>query len=137
MIRILDHTADVGFEAAAESPEGLFLEAMRGVLLLMFERPPQGGGCLRTVELEGPDLEVLLVRWLSELLYLVQEEGFVPADGSLRLDMEDCSLRARLRGSALDVEEQGWIGEIKSVTFHGLEIRQEGDTWSCRVIFDV
>jgi SHS2 domain-containing protein len=41
MIRMLDHTADVGFEVAeAPTLEHLFDEVYRALLMIMFEWPP-------------------------------------------------------------------------------------------------
>jgi hypothetical protein len=44
MIRMLDHTADVGFELEAPTLEALFDEARQALLMTLFEEPPKGGG---------------------------------------------------------------------------------------------
>ncbi len=139
MIRTLDHTADVGFELEAPSLEELFEEARRGLLLVMFERPPDRGGERETVRLSAPDLEMLLVRWINELAYLVQARGLVPtgSEPEIREDGGSFVLEAHLAGTELDPEVQGWQGEVKSATFHGLEVKRENGTWSARVILDV
>jgi SHS2 domain-containing protein len=137
VIRMLDHTADVGFEVEAPSVEGLLEEALGGLLQVMFEAPPQEGGAEeRTVELSAPDLETLLVRWLNELTFLVQGEGFVPVCAEVRVG-EGPSLRARLRGVPLDVARYGWQGEIKGATFHGLEVVRRDGALHAWVILDV
>jgi hypothetical protein len=43
MIRMLDHTADVGFELEAPTLEDLFDEARQALLMTMFEEPPKRG----------------------------------------------------------------------------------------------
>jgi SHS2 domain-containing protein len=87
MIRMLDHTADVGFEVA-EAPrlEDLFDEARQALLMTVFEEPPEGGEYEDSVRLSAPDLETLLVRWINELVFLVQGDGFVPAGADLRIE---------------------------------------------------
>ncbi len=137
MIRLLDHTADVGFEVEAPSVEGLFEEALRGLLLVMFDAPPRGDGEEeREVRLSASDLETLLVRWLNELIFLVQGEGFVPVSAEVRVG-EGHSLLARLHGVPLDVGKYGWQGEIKGTTFHGLEVVHRDGSLHARVILDV
>ena len=112
MIRMLDHTADVGFEVA-EAPrlEDLFDEARQALLMTVFEEPPEGGEYEDSVRLSAPDLETLLVRWINELVFLVQGDGFVPADADLRIKEageEGFSLEARLTGAPLNLEGYGW-----------------------------
>ena len=43
MIRMLDHTADVGFELEAPTLEALFDEARQALLMTLFEEPPKEG----------------------------------------------------------------------------------------------
>jgi SHS2 domain-containing protein len=140
MIRMFDHTADVGFELEAPTLEVLFEEALRALLMTIFERPPEKGESEHSVKLAAPDLETLLVRWINELVFLVQRDGFVPIHSGARIEVsrgEDFSLEASLTGAPLDLEGNGWPGEIKSATFHGLDVRQDGEDWRARVILDV
>jgi SHS2 domain-containing protein len=140
MIEMLDHTADVGFELEAPTLEELFDEARRALLMVVFERPPEEGRDGREIRLSAPDRETLLVRWLNELTYLIQDAGFVPCSAEIHMQETDgagLSLEARLAGAPLVLEEYGWQGEIKSATFHGLEIAPGGEGWRARVILDV
>ena len=140
MIEILDHTADLGFEVGASTLEELFDEARRALLMVVFERPPQKGDDGRQVRLSAPDHEMLLVRWLNELTYLIQDIGFVPTGAEIELqktERADLSLEASLAGAPLDLEEYGWRGEIKSATFHGLNVAHDDEGWHARVILDV
>ena len=140
MIRMLDHTADVRFEIGAPTLEALFDEARRALLITMFERPPERGAEERPVRLSATDLEILLVRWVNELIYLIQSAGFVPVRTEIRIreaDMGGFFLDGLLAGAALDLEGYRWQGEIKSATFHGLAVVPEGGGWQARVILDV
>jgi SHS2 domain-containing protein len=138
---MLDHTADVGFEVEAPTLEALFDEARAALLMTVFESPPEEGENEEVVRLSGIDLEVLLVRWINELVYLIQGEGFVP----VRVNMEvreteeegGYALQAHLAGTPLNTEGHGWQGEIKSATFHGLAVERGGEGWGARVILDV
>ncbi len=140
MIRMLDHTADVGFEIEAPTLETLFDEARRALVMTVFEQPPERGEDEDSVRLSAPNLETLLVRWINELVFIIQGDGFVPvrADIEIREAGEGSfSLEARLAGAPLDLEGYGWQGEIKSATFHGLEVTRGGEGWQAQVILDV
>ena len=140
MIEMLDHTADVGFELKAPTLEDLFEEARRALLMVVFERPPQEGEDEGEIRLSAPDLEMLLVRWLNELNYLIQDSGFVPVRAEIEIQETGgagYALEARLSGTPLLLEKYGWQGEIKSATFHGLEITDNEEGWHARVILDV
>jgi SHS2 domain-containing protein len=141
MIRMLDHTADVGFEVVeAPTLENLFDEARQALLMTVFEEPPEGGKYEDSVRLSAPDLETLLVRWINELVFLIQGDGFVPTGAEMRIEEAgegDFFLEARLTGASLDLEGHGWQGEIKSATFHGLEVTRGSSGWHARVILDV
>jgi SHS2 domain-containing protein len=141
VIEMLDHTADVGFELGASTLEGLFDEARRALLMVVFERPPERGEDEGEILLSAPDRETLLVRWLNEVVYRIQDAGFVPVRAEIRIQEAGggvgLSLRASLTGAPLLLEEYGWQGEIKSATFHGLEVSNRGEGWHARVILDV
>ena len=134
---MLDHTADVGFDLRASTLEDLFDEARRALLMVAFERPPQDGEIEREIYLSASDRETLLVRWLNELAYLIQDVGFVPVGARIRLDEAGLSLRASLTGAPVLLEEYGWQGEIKSATYHGLDVSNDDEGWHARVILDV
>ena len=140
MIEMLDHTADVGFELGASTLEELFDEARRALLMVVFERPPEEGEEEGEIRLSAPDRETLLVRWLNELNYLIQDTGFVPVGAKIQIEETGGSgyaLGARLAGAPLLPEEYGWQGEVKSATFHGLEVVDSDDRLHARVILDV
>lgn len=140
MIRMLDHTADVGFEIEAPTLVSLFDEARRALLLTVFERPPKKRERELILRLAAPDLETLLVRWINELIYLIQHTGSVPVRAKIRIQeagTDAFSLEALLAGAPALLEDYGWQGEIKSATFHGLTVVPKEEGWRAQVILDV
>ncbi|MDI3317108.1 MAG: archease [Bacillota bacterium] len=142
--RWLEHTADVGLEAEAEGLPALFATVAEATLALLLERPPSGGRGRRRVLLSAPDLEGLLVRWVDEILFLVQTRAFVPARCSVRLEGPGPEggwrLEARLAGSRLDRVAMGFRGEVKAATRHRLSVAREttaGGRWRARLFLDV
>jgi SHS2 domain-containing protein len=145
----IEHTADLGMEVRASSLERLFGRAATGMMALVRDtdrgdRPasadspapaPVQSAEERVIELERGNADVagLLVRWLRELLYLQEVEGFVYGEAEFeRLDAS--GLRARVRA---DPNPAPAIRELKGVTYHGLEVERRDDAWRARVIFDI
>jgi SHS2 domain-containing protein len=147
----LDHTGDVGFELHADTLQALFDAAREALLSELMAAPPAAdpgaaepdGAQPLEVRLAAPALDRLLLRWLDELLFLVQVRGRVPASARLTLQATDAPaagwrLTARLTTVPLDVRAQRWRGEVKAVTYHGLELVADDDGgWRARVVLDV
>jgi len=135
----LEHTADVGFRVFAPSLPGLFYQAARALMHTLFSRPPRRGRGVLTLTVEAEDPETLLVRFLNELLYQVQTRGRVPAGVRLRLERvgEGCRLTAWIHYAPFDPEAYGFLGEVKSATFHGLKIEKTEAGYAASVVLDV
>jgi SHS2 domain-containing protein len=130
-----EHAADLGLRARGRTMEELFANAARGMLWLLGCEPcPEGGGVERMIELEGLDPEHLLVRWLSEILYIYREGK--AASGFVFDSIEETSLKARCRLESLPgdfVPKR----EIKLVTHHGASIRERAGILEAEVVLDV
>ena len=147
----LDHTGDVGFELHADTLQVLFDAAREALLSELMAAPPKAepgadgpeGAQPLDLRLAAPALDRLLLRWLDELLFLVQVRGRVPASARLTLQASDAppnngwQLSARLATVPLDVRTQRWRGEVKGVTYHGLELVADDGGWRARVVLDV
>lgn len=129
----IEHTADVGLRARGRTMEGLFANAARGMLWLMgWEPGPGAAGGEGTVEADGVDPEHLLVRWLSEILYLYREGKAASGFEFERLDGTGAKARCRLS------KVSGTAGkEIKLVTHHGVRIEEKEGLFQAEVVFDV
>ena len=90
------------------------------------------------ITLEGPELDLLLVDWLSELLYRFETSGFLVARATVELVSADVyRLGARVEGEPLDPSRHPMKVLLKAVTYHALEVRQQGERWVAQVIFDI
>ncbi|MCL6522870.1 MAG: archease [Firmicutes bacterium] len=144
--RWLEHTADVGLEVEAGDLPSLFAALGEATLALLLERPPhrpRRGRGERALQLEAPDLEGLVVRWVDELLYLVQTRSFVPARWRLEVTPGEGEapwrLAARLEGVPLEPGRMGFRGEVKAATRHRLLAGREAPDgrWRVRLYLDV
>ena len=136
-----EHTADLALRVWAPEIGAFFREAARGLGRLLFDpgdvKPKQEF----ELEVEGIDLEELLVGWLNEILYRIEEETLAFDDVG-RLEVRGNSrdgyrLRATLIGEPRDPERLGLRAAIKSATYHGLVIDPESETgYDLTIVFD-
>ena len=133
--RWVNHTGELELELEAATEHGVFEEALAALGGLLAER----GGEEETgaeptrhqVSASAPDRATLLAEWLSELAYLAESEGFVPARAE-RLELTGKALEATVVGRRASPSSL-----VKAVTYHRLGIWEEDETWRARVILDV
>jgi len=134
--RLLEHTADMGVEAQGETRAELFRQMALGVRRIITACPLSGVQRTMSVTVTGGDREELLVNWLGELVYLLENQGFLLADVEITA-IDDYSLQALLSGAQYDPSRHFLEREIKAVTYHQLEVREEAAGWSARVFVDL
>lgn len=132
--REVDHTADVEIEVWGEDIASLFEKAAQGMYHLSHirEKEPSPEIVSHSFQLNGGDLESLLVAFLSELLFYLETEQLKFEKFTLEFD-EEHSLRAQLEGFQI----AGMDRDIKAVTFHDLDIKRKETGWIVNVVFDV
>jgi SHS2 domain-containing protein len=93
----------------------------------------------RRLELAEPDLELLLLRFLNELVYLRDAEGLLLRPRELRVERGagEARLAAELAGECLDPARHRLAAEVKAATAHGLSLAREGGGWRASVTLDV
>jgi SHS2 domain-containing protein len=134
--RILEHTADIGFEAFGASREELFANAAGALFHLIVDldsvRPREAA----EIRVEGDGPPNLLVNWLSELLYLQDAEGWLFRDFEIH-SLADRSLAAVARGERLDPARHQLKMLVKAITYHQLALEQTPNGWRAQVYVDI
>lgn len=133
---IVEHTADVGVRAYGDSRAEAFANCALGMVSLMYDPGSVRREERARIEVRAPEEKALLVAWLSEILYLVEAEGW--AFGEFVVE-EASGLEARGwgLGEPLDRDRHRVFGEVKAPTYHMLELAERGGRWEAQVIFDV
>ena len=133
-IEELPHTADVMFRITAARIEGIFEEAVRAMFQTMYGSCAVAPSIKKQISLTAGDREMLLVDFLSELLYLSEVEDLVICDAQVTLD--GTTLTAIARGEPFDPSRhQG--REIKGISFSSLRIYKRDGDYVLDIIFDV
>jgi SHS2 domain-containing protein len=148
MYRWVDHTAELELRLEAETQEAVFEDALAALRELLVERMAEAPGerARRELHASSPDRATLLAEWLSELVYLVETEGFVPERVD-RISITPSPSRTPPRESLanraydLDASVTGTIGSpphlVKAVTYHRLEMTERDGEWRATVVLDV
>lgn len=134
----LYHIADAKFRAYGSTMEEAFENAALAMFNVMIDTEKFHLQESRQVNIESPEIETLLIDWLSELLYLFEVEEIVFAKFSVnKIEKTDSgfSLSASASGESLDLSRHKFDTQVKAVTYHGLEIKQD-DGFSVQVIVD-
>ncbi len=126
------HTADWELEVWAPDLPALLEEAARGMYAISGVQLEPGVAQDRTITLQSADAESLLVRFLSELLWLEQDRQLAFDHFSIIMD-DDYNLNAELRGSIIAKMDK----EIKAVTYHNLAVQSSPDGLRVNIVFDV
>lgn len=129
----IEHTADWALRVRGRDLKELLLNAARGMVALMIDRPADlPVGVEQVIELESIDAESLLVDWLSELAYRAETEMLVFHRFDLH-HVTPTTLRATVRGGRAPHLKK----HIKAVTYHNLEIVETPGGLETTVVFDV
>lgn len=136
-------TSDLSFVAWGPTLEALFAAAAKALLAATVEDPASVAARVRRqILLEEPDLELLLLRFLNELVYLRDAEQLLLHPRRVRVSVNDAAhLEAELVGEAIDPERHRLDVEVKAATAHGLRIARaiagEDGKWEASVTLDV
>ena len=135
---IFDHTADMGLYIYGRDREELFAAAQEALMAQLTNPDGIKPVMEREIILEAESAEELLRKWMAELLYLYQAEGWLTFGVSFS-DLTDTSLKARAFGENLDKARHEQKLEIKAVTWHRLRIEKTGSGEHLRatVVLDI
>jgi len=133
-----DHTADVGAIVRGASLPRLFENASLALFDLLCDRRTVRPHRRVRLVVAGSGLDDLLVRWLSELLFRHETEGWVFSSFKVeQVDRTRCRACGVARGEPLDPSRHKVRREIKAVTYHQMRIARARSAWKVRVVFDV
>jgi len=136
MYEYFDHTADLGIRVTAANLDELFAEAGRGLTAAIVEDLAAIQPSLtETLEITGDDLSYLFFDWLRELLLRFEMRRVLYRDFAVRV--APAGLTATLTGEPHDPSRHPWGHEVKAITYHGLKVERQGDSWLAEAIVDI
>jgi SHS2 domain-containing protein len=133
-----EHTADIGALVRGATLPRLFENAAAAMFDLICDRRTVRPRRRLRVAVRGGSLEDLLVRFLSELLFRHETEGWLMSSVRVeRLDRRRLHARAVAKGEPIDRARHALRSEIKAVTYHQIRIVRGRSAWRVRIVFDI
>lgn len=133
--------ADVAFEAWGGTLEELFTAAADATTNTMAGNLEAiEGRERRAIRIEEQGAELLLYKFLEELIYLKDVEGLllrVPKVAIRGGGGEPFVLEAEARGERLDPRRHRLQADVKAVTMHMLRVERTAAGWEAFVVLDV
>jgi len=134
MYDLIEHTADVGIKAYGKNLAEAFEHAAVAMFDIITDHSKIETIGEYDITLEAPDLEQLLVDWLSELLFLNGAKNLV--FGKFEVTLQGTRLSAKAYGEEYSLKKHKMGEEIKAVTYHMLEVHAE-KPYFVQVLFDI
>lgn len=132
-------TSDLTFVARGATLDDVFAAAAQALLAATVEDP----ACIeerevRRLELAEPDLELLLLRFLNELVYLKDAELLLLRPRRVRVWLDSgARLEAELAGERMAADRHRLASDVKAATAHGLSVSKTSPGWQACVTLDV
>ena len=124
--KVLDHATDAFIEVTASSLTEAFKVAGDSVVDTILDNSKIEEKEERNIVVMGKDLNYLLYNWLEDLIYLIITEGFAIKKLNITVEKnEEYAISAQIFGEDIDIKKHGFKVEIKSPTFHEMDIKQE------------
>jgi len=133
-------TSDLSFVARGDTPEEALAAAAEALLAATVEDPASVREELsRCIDLAARDLDLLLLRFLNELVYLRDAEDLLLRARRLRVAAlpEGPRLHAELVGERWCAGRHVPGAEVKAATVHALALRPVAGRWEARATLDV
>jgi SHS2 domain-containing protein len=134
--QVLEHPSDAGIEARGQSLKQAFESAARGMMSLIVDPGSVEGVEQKPVTVTGTDVENLLVRWLSEILFEFDGNRFLVAGTDIK-EISATRLQAVVSGETANPAKHRLRTDIKAVTYHQLSVETTAAGCVVRVFFDL
>ena len=123
MRKIFEHTADVGIKVECNTLSEAFNELSLSFTEIVTGRNLTTKQKSYEITIVSEDLESLLVRFLSHLIFLFDTKNFLPSSAEVDVVISDsCEINGQILGDSYDEEKHGYGVEVKAVSYHMLEI---------------
>lgn len=134
--RILEHPADVGIESWGPTfPEALSA-AVSGLVSLLIDPATVEPAEQRNIAVSADDNEALVVRVLSEILFLFDGARFAPKSLHVQ-SYSGMSVRGFVSGEPLKPKKHEIRLDVKAVTYHQLSVQHLPGGVSITVYLDI
>lgn len=134
-----DVTADVGLRAYGKTLEEAFKNAALATFEVMTDTSKIKPYICKKVKIESEDLLALLYDWLDELIFLHDAEYLIFSHFEIEITKKNDKtylLQGVACGEVYDPDTHESRDEVKAVTYHLMDIKEEEKGFMVQVILD-
>ena len=123
--KTLEHATDAIIEVTADNFKEAFQIAGISVIDTILDSSKVEENDSKKLIVKGKDLKYLLYNWLEEMIILTITDGFAGKKILLEITKNDeYQINAEIFGESIDLKKHEFKVEIKSPTFHEMEIEE-------------
>jgi len=135
--KYLEHSTDAFIEVNAKTLEDAFSVAGKSVVETIIDSNNIQEIEEKNINVKGRNLLNLLYNWLEEIVTITITDGFAIKNFSVNIKKnKECQIVSKISGEKLDLKKHNFKVEIKSPTFHLMEIN-ENDEITMRYLLDL
>jgi SHS2 domain-containing protein len=137
--RFLDHMTDAFIEAYGTTLEEAFENAAKALCDTMIDLKTVRPKREIILSAKGNDLYSLLFDWLDKVMLLLVADGIAMSQFSVKIKQRNniYLLEGTARGEPLELDRHRYKVEVKAVTYHEMEIKQEKGLITARFLLDL
>lgn len=132
--------ADAAFIATGNTPAELFAAAADALMEVMVENLDAVEASRSfDIRLEAETLDMLLFRFLGELVYYKDAERLLLRAAEVNIESESRPLRleADVYGEEIDTGKHHLAVDVKAVTLHRFKVEETPEGWRALVVLDI
>ena len=135
--KYLEHSTDAFIEVRAKNLEEAFSVAGKSVVETIIDSNNIQEIEEKNIKVKGRTLLNLLYNWLEEIVTITITDGFAIRNFSVNIKKnKEYHIISNISGEKLDIKKHNFKVEIKSPTFHLMEI-EENDEITMRYLLDL
>ena len=135
--KYLEHATDALIEVNAKTLEDAFSVAGKSVVETIIDSNNIQEIEEKNINVKGRNLLNLLYNWLEEIVTITITDGFAIKNFSVNIKKnKEYQIISKVSGEKLDLKKHNFKVEIKSPTFHLMEIN-ENDEITMRYLLDL
>jgi SHS2 domain-containing protein len=135
--KYLEHSTDAFIEVRAKNLEEAFSVAGKSVVETIIDSNNIQEIEERNIKVKGRTLLNLLYNWLEDIVIITITDGFAIKNFSVKIKKnKEYQIISNISGEKLDIKKHNFKVEIKSPTFHLMEI-EENDEITMRYLLDL
>jgi SHS2 domain-containing protein len=124
--KFLEHTADAKFQAYGKTLEEAFSNAALAMFSIMTDTSKVAKRTKKTVAVKGDDLKSLIVKFLSEFLFLLDAENFLlNSVDELKIKKSGSGYELKAAAYGDDAGKYETKGDIKAVTYNDIKVEEK------------